>query len=424
MPSGVSIGLFAVRSIVRSHLRLSRKRAHKEVFAVEDVAVAAEALVSSRRLSARGTVSSLAAGRWICGDRARRTDRSHERGRQGRELEALMLCKSQERDTKHAIRVFSRDGSAAKNLWLVLSWVKFRQFARFDSGDLKKSDAQLTQMLESASSSSTPFNPANRLITPGDIRAMLARYGLDDVDLQECGLYYKAMVHRSYVTRKNENFVSGNVQCPRNCLPLQEESNERLELLGDAVLSMVVAEYLFERFPEENEGFLTRLRSKIVNGNMLADLSLKLSLDKFVIISRQIEDNNGRRNKKILEDVFEALLGAMYLSLGAYDTFRQWFITFLEDNVDVSQLVLTQNNHKDTLIKYFQHNFNSQPLFVDVSSSSGKERDSRESREKASVVIKSASNVVIGTGSGSTRRIAEEEAAKAALRYYGIAVHE
>ncbi|PNG99642.1 putative ribonuclease 3 [Tetrabaena socialis] len=264
-------------------------------------------------------------------------------------------------------------------------------------------------------SESAPFNPANRLITREEIRALLSKYGVHcTTELDDCTEYYKSMVHRSYCTRKNENFISGNIQCPSNCMPLQEESNERLELLGDAVLNLVVAEYLFERFPTENEGFLTRLRSKIVNGQMLSELSLMVGLDKYVIISKQIEENDGRRNRKVLEDCFESFLGAMYMTL-AFAKTRTWFVTFLEENVDVTELVLTQNNHKDMLSKYLQHNYNSQPRFSD---------DARSQGSGFRVIVKDAKNTVIGAGSGATRKMAEEQAAKTALRYYGVAVYE
>ena len=262
---------------------------------------------------------------------------------------------------------------------------------------------------------STPFNPANRLIRVDEIEAMLSRYGIADRVL-DCAEFYKSMVHRSYCTRKNENFISGNLQCPPSCLPLQEESNERLELLGDAVLNLVVAEYLFERFPSENEGFLTRLRSKIVNGQMLSELSAMLGLDRYVIISKQIEENDGRKNKKILEDCFEAFLGAMYLTLKSYSKSKAWLVAFLEENVDMTELVLTQNNHKDTLAKYFQHNFNSQPKFCDDAE--------RSTANKFCVMVKNAKSVVVGWGSGPSRKLAEDEAAKAALKYYGVPVYD
>ena len=77
---------------------------------------------------------------------------------------------------------------------------------------------------------------------------------------------------------------------PDDCLDLQERSNERLEYLGDAILSATVASYLYERFPDEEEGFMTRIRTKLVNGEMLGSLADKMNLNEFLVISRHVEE--------------------------------------------------------------------------------------------------------------------------------------
>ena len=96
-------------------------------------------------------------------------------------------------------------------------------------------------------------------------------------------------------------------------MPLQENSNERLEFLGDSILNLTVARYVFDRYPDDNEGFLTNMRTKLVNGKMLAFLGEKIGLQNHVVISKQIESNRGRSNKNVLEDAFEALIGAIFL---------------------------------------------------------------------------------------------------------------
>lgn len=270
-----------------------------------------------------------------------------------------------------------------------------------------------------APSGAAPFNPRNRLLTAADVHAFLARYGVHD-SVQDCSEFVKSMVHRSYSLRKNESFLSANQQCPQNCLPLQQESNERLEFLGDAVLNIIVADYLFERFPSENEGFLTRMRSKIVNGHMLSELSLMLGLDRYVVVSRQIEENDGRKSRKVLEDCFEAFIGAMYLTLKSFEKTSAWFVAFLEQNVDIPVLVLTQNNFKDVLAKFFQSNFNCQPKFVEVADAG----TPQVLGAKCSVMVKNEKSVVVGIGHGPSRKLAEEEAARAALKYYGVSLYD
>ena len=155
-----------------------------------------------------------------------------------------------------------------------------------------------------------PYNPSNLVMTKEDIQTIIRGHHVP----RNLDLYRTSMVHKSYCTRKNQNIETGNVNCPNNCLPLQDESSERLEFLGDAVLNLVIGNYLFERYPDENEGFLTKMRTKLVCGTMLAFLAGKMNIAKYFIISRQIEESqDGRLNAKILEDAFESFLGALFL---------------------------------------------------------------------------------------------------------------
>ncbi len=178
------------------------------------------------------------------------------------------------------------------------------------------------------------YNPSNKAASREALATLLRRFGVAEPP-RDVDLYRRAFVHRSYCTRKNDTFITGNQHCPPDCLPLQEESYERLEFLGDAVLGLVTAAYLHERYDTENEGFLTRVRTKLVNGATLAGFALSLGLDKLIIMSRQIEDAGGRQNKNILEDCFEAFIGALYVDQG-YQAASRWVVAFLEDTIDFS----------------------------------------------------------------------------------------
>ncbi|MEK9170586.1 MAG: ribonuclease III [Patescibacteria group bacterium] len=111
----------------------------------------------------------------------------------------------------------------------------------------------------------------------------------------------EAATHRSYL---NEN--------PKWPLP----HNERLEFLGDAVLELIVTEALFEKFPREQEGKLTTLRAALVNYQMLAKISKKISLEKFLMMSRGEAKDTGRAREVILANAMEAIIGAIYLDGG------------------------------------------------------------------------------------------------------------
>lgn len=261
-----------------------------------------------------------------------------------------------------------------------------------------------------------PFNPHNILLDDASLNMLLNQY-LPSYKYKDLNVFRNALVHKSYCTRKNENFVEGNTQCPEGCLPLQEESNERLEFLGDAVLNLIIGDYLFQRYPDESEGFLTKLRTKLVNGNMLAELSQHARLPRYVIISKQIEENNGRRNKKVLEDSFEAFLAALYMDardqgLNGVEVVQDWVVALIEENIDFTELLVQNTNYKDTFIKYAQHNFNYLPKFYELNT------ETTNNSKIFRVTIKDRDGAIISTGSGINKKQAENDAALNALRYY------
>lgn len=273
----------------------------------------------------------------------------------------------------------------------------------------------MTAQMQTDGVPQTPYNNKNCLITNDDIRQILKTYSIVD-EPRDYDVYRKAFVHKSYCTRKNENFLDGNVNCPDDCLPLQEESNERLEFLGDSILNMVVAGYLFERYSDENEGWLTRLRTKLVNGKMLAHLSKLLEFNKHIILSKQIEENEGRFNSNILEDAFEAFIAAIYQDFGEDKGFKNaqaWIVDVLETHIDFSDLIKQNHNYKDMLLKYFQHNYSYIPKFFEV------KVDTTANNQKVyTICIKDNNDTILSIGKGNSKKEAENAAAKAALEKY------
>jgi ribonuclease-3 len=251
-----------------------------------------------------------------------------------------------------------------------------------------------------------PFNEKNILFSEECVNVILQKYGVKRA--RDISLYRCAMVHKSYCTRKNENFVEGNTECPKDCLPLQEESNERLEFVGDSVLGVAMAGYLFERYPDENEGFLTRMRTKLVNGKMLARLCKLVGLNKYIMISKQIEDNDGRNISNILEDAFEAFLAAVYLDHG-FELSKEWIVNVVEEHLDFAELVRQNNNYKDQLLKHFQQNHGYVPRFYEMSV------ESMNNQKVFKVCLKDSHDNMISIGQGSSKKEAENDAAKSAL---------
>ena len=130
-------------------------------------------------------------------------------------------------------------------------------------------------------------------------------------------------------------------------------NNERLEFLGDAVLGAVVAEHLFKLFPYKDEGFLTQLRSKIVNGQNLHNLALKLGIDKQLKVGLR---DSEKSKSSVYGDAFEALIGAVYLDKGFIVAKNFILKRILKLHVDLDELMNTDNDFKSQLQIYCQKN--------------------------------------------------------------------
>jgi ribonuclease-3 len=131
-----------------------------------------------------------------------------------------------------------------------------------------------------------------------------------------------------------------------------KNSNERLEFLGDAVLGSVVAEVLFKLYPFEDEGFLTELRSKIVNRSNLNQLARKLGFEQLIEYDSRMV--NSTRQGSLLGDAFEALVGAIYLDKG-YDFTKNFLVNhIIKSHIDIHKLEQTETNFKSKLIEWCQ----------------------------------------------------------------------
>jgi dsRNA-specific ribonuclease len=183
------------------------------------------------------------------------------------------------------------------------------------------------------------LNEKNKKITKKYIEGMLKKYGIN-LKVNNLKYFQRAMVHTSYQIRdltqnlktnkngKNRTSEFDPIKNPDDAIPLQDESYERLEFLGDSVLHLILAHYLWHRYANtEAEGFMTRLRTKIENGETLADLCKAINLNQYIFLSRFIEKNGGRENNfHILEDAFEAFMAALYLEAG-FNVCKDFFIT-------------------------------------------------------------------------------------------------
>ena len=204
-------------------------------------------------------------------------------------------------------------------------------------------------------------------------------------------LLEQATTHRSFLNESKEKVGS----------------NERLEFLGDSVLSLIVSTHLFENYPQFDEGKLTNLRSLLVNTKMLADLARELDLGAKLRLSKGEEESGGRSNQSILADTFEAILGAIYLD--------RWI---LEVEKFISGTVLPRADEfieknmlkdpKSLLQEQIQSRKQGSPIYKVL-----EELGPAHAREFTIGVY--VDDKLLGQGSGKSKQEAEEQAAQAAL---------
>jgi ribonuclease III len=210
-------------------------------------------------------------------------------------------------------------------------------------------------------------------------------------------LLIEAFCHRSYLNEHPEFHLS---------------HNERLEFLGDAVLELVVTEYLYKKYPEKNEGELTSWRAALVNAKTLGNLANELGLDEFLLLSKGEEKEKGKARLYILANTVEALIGAIYLDQG-YEVVRN----FVEKNLIERKLpeIIEKGLFKDAKTRFqeeAQERVKITPTYK-VLEEWGPDHD------KHFVVGVFLKDELVAKGEGSSKQEAEEDAANNALKIKG-----
>ena len=207
-------------------------------------------------------------------------------------------------------------------------------------------------------------------------------------------LFEQAFIHRSYLNETKETL----------------SSNERLEFLGDSILSYVVSQNLFKKFPQFNEGILTNLRSLMVNTKSLAQVAKELEFGSYLKLSKGEEESKGRQNQSLLADCFEGFIGALFLDQG------------INAVIDFLQIILLPKAHeiiknksfkdpKSILQEFVQSRRQSSPLYK-VLSEFG---PAHAKRFRIGAYI---DGKIVSEGEGKSKRDAEEDAAQKALDFY------
>lgn len=206
-------------------------------------------------------------------------------------------------------------------------------------------------------------------------------------------LLTEAMTHSSFA-----NEVKGSRVC-----------NERLEFLGDAVLSFVSAEYLYSKFPDYNEGELTKLRSQLVCTKSLSAFAKQISLSDYLIMGRGAALNDAGRSS-VLENTFEAVIAAIYLD-GGIDEARHFILRFLANEVEKHHTDF--KDYKSYFQIVVQRNPDERFRYVLVK----EEGPDHDKHYEVELLLNSN---IVGRGKGSSKKAAEQDAARQALELMGI----
>jgi len=204
--------------------------------------------------------------------------------------------------------------------------------------------------------------------------------------------YLKALTHRSFL-EVNENV---------------NPSNERLEYLGDAVIDLIVGKYLFNKFPDKDEGYLTKTRSMLVNKSALYDAAERINLDEYLLVSENFAKALPDGSQSVLSDGFEAIVGAIFKDKGLIKTEKFLMKTLLEPSFEITDY-LKDNNYKSQLLEYVQKKHLENLEYIVI-------KEEGPQHKKLFTVQVEINKKIWGTGNGKNKKSAEQIAAKIALQ--------
>lgn len=206
-------------------------------------------------------------------------------------------------------------------------------------------------------------------------------------------LFEQAFTHRSFLNETREKI----------------SSNERLEFLGDSIISFVISEHLYSKYPSFNEGILTNMRSLLVNTKSLAQIAKELELGRYLKLSKGEEESKGRQNQSLLANCFEAFVGALFLDSGI-DVTNNFLKKIFEQKIELLANASSFKDPKSLLQEYVQSKKKGSPIYKVL-------KEIGPAHSKTFIVGVSVKGSLVGKGEGSSKQEAEEKAAEKALEY-------
>lgn len=272
------------------------------------------------------------------------------------------------------------------------------------------------------------LNENNIEITNEFIESIFKKYGLNHT-VQNLDNFQLAMVHISYLTRssiteKTARMLKDVIPIADSARPyamqLKEKDYGRLEYLGDCAIHYSLGKYLFTRYDLEDEGFLTKLRTKLEKDETLSKLSKILGLQKYAIIARNIEQAGGRLlNVHLTEDIFEAFIGALSLEL-SFEKLDKFIMTIMENEMDIAELIHNDDNYKDRLMQFYHKMKWSEPKYNEDISQQKNTKEGCVEIRSYTTYIKKPNGEIIGIGEGASKPKSEQNAAYNSLVNLGV----
>lgn len=271
----------------------------------------------------------------------------------------------------------------------------------------------------------SPWNKKNILIPKKVVNSILNKHGIQPVNYD---IYQQACIHCSYRKRRKEEIPKDRYiemeERPDDCMDLWDIDNERIEFVGDAYLAAALSEYLYTRYPDQGEGFLTKLRMKLVNNKSLGTLIKKMGLNKYLIISRHFEEKcDGRNNLKILGGMMESWIYAVYLDAmkqknDPWKAVKTFIRSIFERYCDFAQVIISDYNYKDQLLKHFQKYYGQPPKYKII------DKTGPIHSCIFTMGVLSVDEKVISSASARCKKTAEQMASKEALKKLGVTTIE
>ena len=289
----------------------------------------------------------------------------------------------------------------------------------------KQKNQQVEQQIENTVVTD-PYNEHNKFVTEKQINDIFKKLDID-YKISDLSLFQRAFIHTSYckpvIEKQLEKYKNMILAENPGYMDLQEKSYERLEFLGDSVVGLVTVSYLFSRFFDQSEHIMTTLKHRLVNTSALCSFAEYLNLGQFLIWSKPLYDKHkGKPPSNILEDIFEAFMGALFedinnrddIDITGYDICQEFLVTIFEEEVDFENLILNDNNYKNQLQHYYQYNFQTTPIYKDM------KVEQQGHKKLYTVAVINAQGDIFATGSDQDKKQAEQNAAKNALQKYKV----